>query len=88
MEIQILIFVVICAVVINIPFGYWRLGTKKFSVAWFASVHLPIPLIAALRYYSHLGWHLWSFPFVAGAYFTGQYCGGFIRRRRMAHSHT
>ena len=77
-----LIIVVAGVFALNLPFGYWRAGTRKFSLAWIAAVHLPIPLVVALRLASGLGWAPYSFPFVIGAYFCGQYLGGRIRQGR------
>jgi len=71
----------ICVCALNLPFGYWRAGVRKFSAAWFAAVHLPIPFVVALRLASGLGWRLSTFPVILGAYFAGQYLGGVWRRR-------
>ena len=64
---------------INLPFGYWRESVRKFSAQWFLAVHLPVPLVIALRIYSGLGWKLISFPVLIGAFFLGQYVGGKVR---------
>jgi len=64
---------------INLPFGYWRASSKKFSRQWFLAVHLPVPLVVALRIYSGLGWKPVSFPVLVGAYFLGQFVGGKVR---------
>ena len=64
---------------LNLPFGYWRASSKKFSRQWFLAVHLPVPLVIALRLYSGLGWKLISFPVLVGAFFLGQFVGGKVR---------
>jgi hypothetical protein len=64
---------------INLPFGYWRASSKKFSRQWFLAVHLPVPLVVALRIYSGLGWKPVSFPVLVGAFFLGQFVGGKVR---------
>ena len=64
---------------INLPFGYWRASSKKFSPQWFLAVHLPVPLVVALRIYSGMGWKPVSFPVLVGAYFLGQVVGGKVR---------
>jgi len=64
---------------LNLPFGYWRASTKKFSRLWMLAVHLPVPLVVALRIYSGLGWRPLSFPVLVGAYFLGQFVGGRVR---------
>lgn len=60
---------------LNIPFGYWRASVPKFSWRWILAIHMPVPLVVALRIYSGLGWQLLSFPVVIGAFFLGQFCG-------------
>ena len=64
---------------INLPFGYWRASSRKFSPQWFVAVHLPVPLVVALRIYSGMGWKPISFPVLVGAFFLGQFVGGKIR---------
>ena len=65
--------------VINLPFGYWRASVRKFSTQWLLAVHLPVPLVIALRIFSGLGWKLLSFPVLVGAFFLGQFVGGRLR---------
>jgi len=79
----ILIAVVAAVFLLNLPFGFWRAGVRKFSAAWFLSVHLPIPFIVGLRILSGMGFHLATFPVMIGAYLAGQYTGGAIKRRRL-----
>jgi hypothetical protein len=62
----------------NLPFGYWRAHTDKFSLQWFLAVHLPVLLAITLRVLSGLGWQLFTFPALIGAYFLGQLAGGRI----------
>lgn len=64
---------------INIPFGYWRAGARRFSVPWFLAVHLPVPLAVGLRVLVHLGWRIGLLPIWAGAFFLGQFLGGKLR---------
>lgn len=61
--------------VLNLPFGYWRANVRKFSRPWFFSVHLPVPLVIALRVFSGLGWQLITFPIMLSAFFFGQVAG-------------
>ena len=44
-----LLVVCLAIFVMNLPFGAWRFFTKKFSIAWFISIHAPIPLIGIIR---------------------------------------
>jgi hypothetical protein len=68
---------------LNLPFGYWRAGVRKFSPAWFFAVHLPVPGVVALRYLSGLGFQLYTYPVLVLAYFAGQFVGGRVRLRRL-----
>jgi hypothetical protein len=67
---------------INLPFGYWRARGARFSRQWMLAIHLPVPLVIALRVVSGLGWLLISFPVLMGAFFLGQFCGGKMPRAR------
>ncbi len=69
------LFAVIIVVLLNIPFGYWRENVKKFSLSWFLSVHVPVPMIIFLRIRLGLGWELTTYPFLIGSYFIGQLLG-------------
>jgi hypothetical protein len=42
-------------VLLNLPFGYWRAGSARFSRAWFFAVHAPVPFVIAIRLLAHLG---------------------------------
>ena len=61
---------------VNLPFGYWRAPVKKFSWQWFLFIHLPIPLVVLLRFYFELGFQFYTYPFLVGAFFLGQFLGG------------
>lgn len=74
-----LALVALAVFVLNLPFGYWRAGTRKFSWGWILAIHLPVPLVVLLRIYSGLGWQLVSFPVLIGAFFLGQACGARLR---------
>ena len=81
MEYQNLIIVLILVFILNLPFGYWREGVKKFSIYWFLAVHLPIPVVVFLRLHFELGFQWWTYPFMIAAFFGGQWFGGYIRRK-------
>ncbi len=61
---------------INLPFGYWRAPTIKFSWQWFLFIHLPIPLVILLRFFFELGFEFYTYPFLIFAFFLGQFMGG------------
>ncbi len=67
---------------LNLPFGYWRAGARKFSLRWFLAVHVPVPLVIAIRLVSGIGWHIVTFPLIIGAYVAGQFLGGLLGRAR------
>jgi hypothetical protein len=67
---------------VNLPFGWWREGTRKLSVPWFLAIHAPVPLVIVLRRSLgvSLGWS--TLPVLLLAYFLGQATGARVRRRR------
>lgn len=66
--------------VLNLPFGFWRAGARRYSMPWLLAVHLPVPLVIAVRVVSGIGFQLYTFPVVIGACFGGQVLGGSLRR--------
>jgi hypothetical protein len=68
--------------VVNLPFGFWRSGTRKLSLPWFVAVHAPVPLVVLMRWASGLGFQLATFPALVGAFFAGQLVGGRLRGTR------
>ena len=69
-------------VLVNLPFGYWREGVRKFSPAWFVAVHAAVPLIVLMRLALDIDWRLVNLPFMVAAYFGGQTIGARLRRWR------
>jgi DNA-binding transcriptional MerR regulator len=67
-------------VLINLPFGYWRAGVRKFSPAWFVAVHAPVPLAIGLRYIAGMGFRWSILPILVAAFFAGQFIGARLRR--------
>jgi hypothetical protein len=65
--------------VVNLPFGFWRAGVKRFTLPWFLAVHAPVPAVVGLRVLSGLGWQPSTVPALAGAFFAGQFLGGRLR---------
>ena len=65
---------------INLPFGWWRGRVTKFSLQWFLSIHLPVPLVIAVRVFGGLGFELKTYPALVGAYFVGQLLGSRLTR--------
>ena len=53
------------AFVINLPFGYKRATSEKFTLPWWLYIHLPIPLIIYLRFELGFGWGVVPFGLLA-----------------------
>jgi hypothetical protein len=64
---------------VNLPFGFWRAGVRRFSVPWFLAVHVPVPLVIGIRLLSGLGWRPITIPFFVAAFIAGQFTGGRLR---------
>ena len=60
--------------VLNLFFGYFRAREKKYSFKWFLCIHLPIPLVAFARLYSHLDYGV--IPIFLIVAVAGQIIGG------------
>jgi hypothetical protein len=78
--ILILIGLIIVAFAINIPLGYLRQGTDKFSFAWYFYIHISIPLIIYLRIKAGFSWKF--IPLTLAGAVAGQIIGGRLRRRQ------
>jgi len=70
------------ALAINLPLGFLREGSRRYSVRWFVYIHLSIPLIIALRIWEGFGWKV--IPLTLGCAVLGQILGGRLRRRGQA----
>ena len=64
---------------LNLPFGFWRAGVKKFSVSWFLAVHVPVFFIVCIRIFAGIGWYFTTFLVLVSAFFIGQFLGGKLR---------
>ena len=63
----------------NIPLGYLRMGSRKYSVRWFVYIHLSVPFIIGLRISNNIGWQI--IPFSIALAVAGQMIGSRIYRR-------
>jgi hypothetical protein len=59
---------------VNLPLGFWRKRTRKFSAAWFIAVHAAVPLIIAVRLLS--GVSNFFIPLFIALAVLGQLAGG------------
>ena len=76
-----LLIISLVVLLLNIPFGYWRANVHMFSLQWFLAIHLPVPVIIALRIFSGLGFAWFTYVFLVLAFFLGQKFGGALLNR-------
>ncbi len=72
-----LIELILIVLLINIPFGYWRSKTDRFSRQWMMAIHLPVPLVFLLRIISGFSWTI--IPYLMLSFASGQFIGGNIK---------
>ncbi len=63
----------------NLPLGFLRESTAKYSLRWFVYIHLSIPFIIVLRLREGFSWEVIPLTIVCAVF--GQVLGGRIRRR-------
>ena len=63
----------------NLPLGFLREPSRKFSLRWFVCIHLSIPFLIAIRLAYGLGWSIIPFSILFAV--AGQIVGGKIYRR-------
>lgn len=66
--------ITLLAFVLNIPFGYFRSHSKKFSVNWWLCVHIPVPLVIIARLALEVDYRF--MPLFVITSVAGQYLGG------------
>lgn len=74
-----LIIISVLIFLINLPFGYWRVHVRKFSLQWFLAVHIPVPFVVALRLMLGIGWQWKTLPVLMLVFFAGQLLGGIAK---------
>jgi hypothetical protein len=70
-----LLLIALIIFVINLPFGALRSRHKKFSLMWWVYIHIPVPIVILIRIYSDIGFALYTYPILIGAFFLGQLMG-------------
>ncbi|MBF0327819.1 MAG: hypothetical protein HQL10_01525 [Nitrospirae bacterium] len=68
--------ITLLAFVLNIPFGYIRNHSKKFSLLWWLCVHIPVPLVIIIRLTLEVDYRL--IPIFILISIAGQFIGGKI----------
>jgi hypothetical protein len=61
---------------LNLPFGFWRARSRRFSGPWFVAIHAPVALSVGLRLLVGIRFMFSSLPLFVGAFFLGQSLGG------------
>jgi hypothetical protein len=64
---------------LNLPFGYMRSKSAKFSRRWMMAIHLPVPFVFLLRMLSGLNWTV--IPLLVLSDIAGQIVGGKLDKR-------
>ncbi|MHB8792607.1 MAG: hypothetical protein ACYC6O_04635 [Thermoleophilia bacterium] len=77
MDLQAIIILCVGAFLLNLPFGYYRAGTRKLSWQWFVAIHFPVLLVIVARLISGVSWR--TIPFVFVCDIAGQILGGMLR---------
>lgn len=72
-------FLLLAVLILNLPFGAWRVRTRRFGPSWWLAIHAPVPLIILLRWALGLP-AVFIAASLAGAVL-GQLLGGWIFRR-------
>jgi hypothetical protein len=70
----------------NLPFGYVRAPTKKFSFKWFLYIHITIPFIILLRMHFGIGFAI--IPVTITFAVLGQIIGARYYKKKFAKKET
>ncbi len=70
------------AFALTLPFGGWRVRCRRYSAAWFLSIHLPVPFLFLLRSAGGFSWRL--IPLFLAATVLGHFAGGRLWRKATA----
>ena len=71
-----LLLLTLITLILNLPFGYLRSMSKRFSPKWFLYIHIPIPFVVLMRIW--LGFSYTAIPVLLIGAVTGQLLGGYI----------
>jgi len=71
-EIMLLVFL------LNLPFGYIRGNSKKFSRKWMMAIHIPVPFVFLMRILSGLSYTV--IPLLVLSDIAGQIAGAKLRK--------
>lgn len=65
---------------VNLPFGFWRAGSRRYSGPWFVAIHAPVVLAVGFRMLMGMRFLIATAPLFVGAFVLGQSLGGRLRR--------
>lgn len=68
------LLIILFAFILNLPFGYLRRRSRKYSLKWFVYIHMPVPIIIAARIISNTDYKF--IPLFIIASVIGQFFGG------------
>lgn len=74
-----LISLLLFAFLSNIPLGFLRMGSPRYSLRWFVYIHLSVPFIIGLRLANNISWQM--IPFSIALAVAGQMVGSRLYRR-------
>lgn len=77
---QMILIISALAFLINLPAGYLRNRSAKYSLKWFFYIHLPIPVVIVARILSETEYIF--IPLFIASSLAGQFIGGKIERAR------
>ncbi len=66
--------IILIVFLLNLPFGYIRSRSVRFSRRWMMAIHIPVPLVFLLRVFSGLNWT--AIPLLVISDVAGQIVGG------------
>ena len=78
-ELILILELILIVFLINLPFGYMRSKTTKFSRQWMMAIHIPVPFVFLLRVFSGLNWTV--IPLLVLSDIAGQMVGGKLKKR-------
>ena len=61
---------------VNLPFGFWRARSRRYSGPWFLAIHAPVALSVGLRLLVGIRFMFATLPLFVGAFVLGQSLGG------------
>jgi hypothetical protein len=61
---------------VNLPFGFWRARSRRYSGPWFLAIHAPVALSVGFRLLVGIRFMFSTLLLFVGAFFLGQSLGG------------